>query len=219
MGIVIVPLSFRFRLKCQCSISSASSAFLGLQMRYSILVESPLFSWQSLDLSADSRCTGNDLISMAASELNIANQIIISIHYQTTNHKLDASEILESQLPSGTKEGEPVYMRLTTSADAEGFWTIDPPDNFAPMFVRTPTNSPRGLDQNMTKSDSIVPTQKINDPNVKIALFSYQDVSLKSLTPWKATRSGTRPGRNLVNTFRIPFFVKMWLSPKVELSI
>jgi len=103
-------------------------------------------------VNADSDCTGNDLILMAASKLNIADLIIMSIHYEPTHQMLDASKTLGSQMPSSTNEEEPVNMALTTSADAEGFWTIDPPDHFFNALYVSPTNSPRspvGLDKHI----------------------------------------------------------------------
>jgi len=147
-------------------------------MRYSVIVDTPLLAWQSLELDAPLHCTGNDFISMAASKLNIANEIIITIRYELTNKMLSRSKALGNQLPAGNVEGAPVQMRLTLSADAEGFWTISPPEQFVRHGYVSPQNSPRmDLDSDI---DAI--TKDYDDQRIRVPAMSESESIRKGLT-------------------------------------
>jgi len=93
---------------------------------------------------------------MAADELNIANAIIISMHYEDKRKKrLSRSKNLESQSPFCKDKStcRQLNMRLTISADAEGYYTINPPGQFVCPGYISPKKSPMSLVQIRLEND------------------------------------------------------------------
>jgi len=144
---------------------------MGYTIKYDIAVDSPLLASQTITLHARTDLNGSDLISLAAAELNIANDIIISMHYEHKGKaQLIRSEDLRSQSPyrKARKIQRHLNMRLTTSADAEGFYTIHPPG----QFVCPQENSP------------LSPVQIALDNDIGKIAKNYDTPAMSAREPW-----------------------------------